>query len=531
MKSAVLFLVICIIQATGIQAQITGHFTTFEDWGAEFPDNKVTKAWKNETVILPFVINSETVSDLNFRLTSTGENIQLEVVQLHAVEGDASAGNCGTAKANGTFEKQMFPDRAEFLTENSFKAEGGTSYGAVKIKIPEKLKSGRYRLELSFDQNGSSLKLERTLHVIGRTLPDFSSLDYDMDFWQFPLSISTYYNLTPYSEEHWDLIEGMFEQLKDLNQTVVTTSVFYDLFNTSIKPVDQMMIQVRKKPDGTYSYDYSTFVKYIELAASKGIDKEIAVHNLFPWNLTYFYFDEASGTVRTFKSEPGTEAYTKFWEPFLVDFASFLKSKNWMDKTVFWVDERDANSTALLIKYVQSIDPAFKFGYSGRFSPGLSELVYDYSLASNIVLAPDKLSARKSKGYKTTYYTSCYEAQPNMLMGSNYGDIYYLVMLSRARGYNGMLRWAFNLWSPRIMESAIFPDLPSGDSHFVYPEGQVSLRYLILIDALEEVLKADVKVKSHTTKELLNLHTRYYLLNNEKERSGMVYTMKNYLNK
>src|SRR5690606_34224838 len=113
----------------------------------------------------------------------------------------------------------------------------------------------------------------------------------------------------------------------------------------------------------------------------------------------------------------------------------------------------------------------------------------DYSLASNIVLDPNILAERKSKGFNTTYYTSCYEVQPNMLMASNYSDIYYLVMLSKARGYDGMLRWAFNRWSPQIMKSAIFSDLPSGDSHFVYPEGQVSLRYLILKDALEEVQK------------------------------------------
>ena len=115
-------------------------------------------------------------------------------------------------------------------------------------------------------------------------------------------------------------------------------------------------------------------------------------------------------------------------------------------------------------------------------------------------------------------------------MASNYTDIYFLIMLSKARGYDGMLRWAFNLWSPQIMKSAIFSDLPSGDSHFVYPEGQVSLRYLIIKDALEEVQKVEAMANSSKTKELLNSHTRYFLLNIEKDRINMVKTMKNYLN-
>ncbi|PZX47690.1 uncharacterized protein DUF4091 [Algoriphagus chordae] len=516
------------------QAQLNAHFTTFEDFGSKAPNKSEFKAWRNESVILPFLIYSDSTKGLDFQLKVEGKNVKAELIQLHLVEGDISAGNCGNAKKNGTFVKDFFPDRAETLQGNSFTVESAITYGLVKIQIPEKLKPGSYPVELTFDQNGDSQKIEATIKVIDQKLPDFSELDFEMDFWQFPQSISTYYDFKPFSEEHWEQMGLMFEQLKVLNQTVVTTSVFYDLFNTKIKPVEQMMIQVRKKADGSYSYDYSTFERYVELAASKGVSKEIAVHNLYPWNQTYFYFDETAGEVKTFKSAPGTDEYNAFWKPFLLDFASYLKAKNWMDKAVFWVDERDMNKTAELVKYVKGIDPAFKFGYSGRFSPALSELVYDYSLASNIVLDPDKLALRKSKGFKTTYYTSCYEVQPNMLMASNYGDIYFLLMLSRAKGYDGMLRWAFNLWSSKIMKSAIFSDLPSGDSHFVYPDAQVSLRYLILKDALEEVQKADVKAKSPKssakTKELLKAYNRYFLLNNESERNKMVSIMNKYLN-
>src|SRR5690606_36257615 len=99
-----------------------------------------------------------------------------------------------------------------------------------------------------------------------------------------------------------------------------------------------------------------------------------------------------------------------------------------------------------------------------------------------------------------------------------------------ARGYDGMLRWAFNAWSAQIMKTAIYSDVPSGDAHFVYPEGQASLRYLILKDALEEVQKADAMSNSAKTKKLLISHTRNLLLNEEKERITMVNTMKKFLN-
>lgn len=530
MIKVILFIIAITLTGFNTQAQISGHFTTFEDFGSPLTSKSEFKAWRNESIILPFLIYADSAEILNFELKVGEKKIKAEVIQLHLVEGDISAGNCGLNKTNGTFVKKMFPDRAEFLEGNSFQVESSTSYGLVNIEISKKLKAGKYPIELTFDQNGSLLKLEAIVHVINRKLPEFARLDYDMDFWQFPFSISTYYGLKPYSTEHWNHLAIMFDQLKGLNQTVVTTSVFYDIYNNSIKPLEQMMIQVCKKTDGSYSYDYSTFEKYVELAASKGISKEIAVHNLFPWNLTYFYFDEESGGVKTFISEPGTPAYNDFWKPFLLDFSSYLRAKKWINKTVFWVDERDINTTALLINYVKGIDPAFKFGYSGTFSPSLSELVFDYSLASNIVLSPDQLAARKLKGYKTTYYTSCFDVQPNMLMASNYVDTYFLVMLAKAQGYDGMLRWAFNLWSPQIMNSAVFTDLPSGDSHFVYPEEQVSLRYLLLVDALEEVLKADQKSNMAETQQLLTSYTRYFLRTSEIERRNMVKAMKTYLN-
>ncbi|PZX57782.1 uncharacterized protein DUF4091 [Algoriphagus ratkowskyi] len=530
MKKLLLILICCTIQTTSLLAQIAGAFTTFENFGSRLSDNSVFKSWKNETIILPFLINTDSESDFTVKLSFDSKNFKTELLQLHLVEGDISAGNCGEAISNGNFEKKMFPDRAEVLTNNTFKVEGKTNYGLVKIQGLNKLKSGKYPLTLLFTQAGIEHKMKAVIHVIDRNLPDFSSLNYEIDFWQFPLSISTYHALVPYSSEHWNKIALMFDQLKGINQGVVTTSIFYDLYNTSVKPLEQMMIQVCKKKDGSFTYNYSIFEKYVELAVSKGISKEIAVHNLFPWNLTYFYFDEASGQIKTFTSEPGTPEYKAFWKPFLIDFASFLKSKKWMDKTVFWIDERDFSMTENLIHFVKEIEPKFKFGYSGTFSSTLSEEIFDYSLSSNIILEPNQLAARISKGYKTTIYTSCFEVQPNMLIASNYEDIYFLVMLSRAHGYDGMLRWAFNLWSPQIMKSALFSDLPSGDSHFVYPDGQVSLRYLLLKDALEEVLKADQKANLSKTQELITSHTRYFLRNNQTERSSMVRAMKNYLN-
>lgn len=530
-KIVLLFLIFisCDLQKSSSQTA-KAVFTSFRNLEGELADKTVFKGWKNETLILPIRLVSSPAVPLTFNIKSSNTFISASVYQLHYVEGDISAGNCGTDKSGGVFEKRQFPDRAEKLNSNTFLSDTANHYILLELKVDQKTKAGKYPVKVVFSQGGSSFSAEAIIQVSSQKLPDFSTLNYKVDFWQFPLSVADYYQIKPWSDEHLAYLGKVFDQLKGINQQVITTSVFWDLYNTSIRSLDQMMIQVKKKSDGNFAYDYSNFEKYVNLGMKKGIDKQISVHNLFPWNNNFFYYDESSQQMISIQSLPGTEVYNQFWTSFLVDFSKYLKQKKWLNRVVLIVDELDLNETIQLAKFVKKIDPAYKMGYAGLYNPELSTLMYDYSVPSNVILEKDELAKRISSGYKTTFYTSCYEAQPNLVMGSNLNDAYFLTMLSRSRGYDGMLRWAFNKWSPQIMTSAIFSDLPSGDSHFIYPNNQLSIRYLILRDALEDVLKFDTKPNDWKKTELINAQNRYFLLNIEPSRMEMVEAMRNYLN-
>lgn len=530
-KIILLFLILLICENQIALAQSKkAVFTSFRNMESEYANKTVFKGWKNEILILPIRLVSSVSVPLTFNFKSSNPSISASVYQLHYVEGDISAGNCGTTKSEGVFDKRQFPDRAEKLKSNTILSDTISHFILLELKVDQKTKAGKYPVEVVFSQGGVSFSTEAIIQVLDKKLPDFSNLKYKVDFWQFPMSTADYYQVKPWSEEHLSYLSPIFEQLKGINQQVITTSVFWDLYNTKIRPLDQMMIQIQKKADGTFYYDYSNFEKYVNLGIQKGIGKQISVHNLFPWNNNLFYCDENSQQVVSVQSLPGTELYNQFWTSFLIDFSKYLKQKKWFDRVVLVVDERDENETIKLAKFVKKIDPAYKMGYAGRFNPELSTLMYDYSVPSNVILEKADLDKRKSLGYQTTFYTSCYEVQPNLVIGSNLEDAYFLTMLSRSRGYDGMLRWAFNVWSPQIMSSAIFSDLPSGDAHFVYPENQFSLRYLILRDALEEVHKFDALPNDWKKTEIRNAQNRYFLLNIEPERMNMVDAMKNYLN-
>jgi hypothetical protein len=486
--------------------------------------------WKGEKILIPVRFDSKDLTEVE--VSFKGPEGSLQLFQLHQILADLSAGNCGTTKTQGTFEQVSIPDRAELMPARKFKPTSENQWLILQLSISKDISPGTHPYSFTFTQKGKKSEVKGFLEVKDRYLDGFSELSFYTDFWQFPVSVADYYKIKPWSEPHWKEVETMFDQLNAINQHSITTQVFWDLYNTKIRPLDEMMIQVRKSSSGTYSYDYSIFDRFVLSAMDRGISGQIALHNLFPWNGFIFYFDEAKDQVISIRTQPGTVEYNEFWKPFLLDFEKHLHSKNWLQKTVLFVDERDPNQTLELAKWVKELAPGLSMGFSGDFYPFLSPWIKDYSTPMNVVIDPSELSKRVLYSQNTSIYTSCFEQanQPNFLLTSDFRDIYFLTQLAKARGYNGYLRWAFNLWSSEIEESAIYSDLPSGDAHMIYPNGQVSTRYLVLEDALEEIRKLEIFSKISNTSEMMSATNRYFLINIEADRFQMVQAMKNYLN-
>jgi hypothetical protein len=492
--------------------------------------SKNFQAWKNEWVLIPVRLDSKDRSEVSF--SYNGPSAEVELYMLHEIWADFSAGNCGESKASGTFEKALIPDRAEKIERGKFDPVSDQQWLLIRVKPDFYNSSGSHPVSINFSQKGKNTQVKINLNLLDRTLGELSKGDFYTDFWQFPIAMADYYQIKPWSEKHWEEVSRMFDQLRGINQHSVTTSIFWDLYNTRIRPVEEMMIQVKKSEKGEFFYDYTVFDRYVELAFQKGIDGQIAVHNIFPWNNFLFYLDEATNETVSIQTPPGTPEYKDFWKPLVLDLSKHLKAKGWMDKSLFFIDERDPNQTLELIRWIKSFAPEFQFGFAGDFYPFLSPWVIDYSTPMNVVIEGGDLQKRILNAQNTSLYTSCYERanQPNLLLTSDLRDIYFLTHLANAKSYQGMLRWAFNLWSREIMSDAIYSELPSGDAHLVYPDGQFSLRYLVIIDALEEIAKLKTISKVKETSEMIIATNRYFLINIEADRHQMVEAFKNYLN-
>ncbi|WP_226389660.1 glycoside hydrolase domain-containing protein [Penaeicola halotolerans] len=485
--------------------------------------------WRGEFLPIIIKLNSALGDSIHFTFNSN-INYSIDIYHLNYVLADLSAGFCGVDKQNGVFPVKKVPERALRLENNMFLPDTITNYILLNIKINKDAKKIKHTLQLDVFQNGISKSKSLSLNVIKRKRINISSLDFTLDFWQFPISVADYYAVEPWSTLHYDYLDTMFDQLKNINQRVVTTSVFWDPYNRKIRDLSHMMIQVKKSKSDTYSFDYKNFDKYVQSAIDKGVGENISLHNLYPWNNYFFYFDENLNEVIGFNTSVNSKDYQEFWGAFLLSFEKHLESNDWLDKVIFYIDERDIESSITLCKFIHSYNKSFRIGYAGAFDERLSDYIYDYSVPSNIMIPNNVLEKRQREGKRTTFYTACFGSGANMLMTSPNYDIPFLLNLALAKGYDGKLRWAFNYWSSNIMDNAIYSDVPSGDAHFVYPYNQPSLRYFLIVDSLEDLQKISFIKSNKKRKKLLLDFLNPTLLYSEKERQNLVLETKKRLN-
>ena len=87
---------------------------------------------------------------------------------------------------------------------------------------------------------------------------------------------------------------------------------------------------------------------------------------------------------------------------------------------------------------------------------------------------------RRKKGYVTTYYVCCGPKTPNSFLTSWTSESFWLGAYPAFAGLDGFLRWAYNSWPEDPFKSAAFKLWSSGDTYFVYPNGDPSTRFLLL---------------------------------------------------
>lgn len=232
------------------------------------------------------------------------------------------------------------------------------------------------------------------------------------------------------------------------------------------------MIIWTKHKDGSWSYDYTIFDRWVQFMMDMGVNKMINCYSLIPWNNDIHYKDETTDTFVNVKADPGTPIFKEMWGGFLVDFAAHLQKKGWLEITNISMDERDQKSLDAAFHLIDSVAPRLGVSFAdNKKTYQRYPNSRDISVSSQDPFSKEDLVDRRTRGLNTTFYVYCRTPFPNQFTFSDPAESAYMGWYAMAAGFDGFLRWAFASWVENPLQDSRFRKWPAGDTFIVYPAG------------------------------------------------------------
>ncbi len=356
------------------------------------------------------------------------------------------------------------------------------------VEIPHDMKPGTYTATLSLLADGGKKtvgQLKLDVNVTDRALPQPKDYEFYLDMWQQPYAISRYYNVEPWSKEHLELLKPYAEMLARAGQKTVSTILFYEPWGEQSHDKFEPMVSTTRHADGSWSYDYTIFDRYVDFMAKNGIDENISCFTMVPWELKFRYLDEPTGEYKFLEAPIPSPQYEELWTSFLKDFTRHLKEKGWYEKSMIVMDERGLPQMLEAYRVAHNAVPDIKMSLAGSYHPELVDSLESYTLIKGDFFPADVLKRRHDRGFISLMYTCCATPAPSQFSNSEPADGAYLPVYATATGHDGYLHWSFSNWNDTPMTDTRFRMFAPGDTYFVYPDGRSSIRYERMLEGVQ----------------------------------------------
>jgi len=496
------FLNKAISQSAGKLSFYTGHFSAQPNHpvsATDLTNSWQAIAWKGERVHHQLLFSSGFEEGLvtlerSELMRSDGQKIDPSHIQISTMDlvltdhiGNLSSG-CGIPTGLDT---SLVFDR---ITTNTKFRHSKHSNQAIwlSIDVPASTSPGLYKGTITAKGKTGIHQVPYEIEVSNQVLPPSDQWSYHLDLWQNPFATARYYQVEPWSQEHFDLLQPYMKKLASAGQKNITASIIYDPWNGQTYDIYQSMIQWTKTKQGTWRFDYTHFDNWVLFMKEMGINGYINCYSMIPWNLKFYYFDESDQQTKFIKASPEETAYAEHWSAFLQDFAKHLKEKGWFEQTTIAMDERPMEHMKAAIALIKAADQDFLISLAGGYHPEIADQLVDYSITLAEDMPEELLSQRKALGYKTTFYTCCTEAFPNTFTSSGYQEAVWLAWHSVQRGFDGYLRWAYDSWNAQPNQDARAGTWLAGDAWLIYPEQHSSIRFEKLIEGIQDAEKIKI---------------------------------------
>lgn len=457
-------------------------------------------AWKGERVSAQLVVwTPEALDNLSFivsDLTSGKKTISKDNVRTGFVRyvmtdelNKDGKGGCGYRKSSD-YDSTLVADPIDHIASTLTVPANATQGGWISVRVPQQVKAGKYTGTVTVKDGDKVLsELKLAVNVKNRTLPASTEWAFHLDLWQNPYAEARYYNVEPFSKEHFDRMRPDMQNYVDAGGKVITASIMHKPWNGQTYDPFESMVTWLKKADGTWYFDYTVFDKWVEYMMSLGVKKQINCYSMVPWRLSFQYFDQASNSFKYLDVKPGEAAYDEFWGNMLTSFAKHLKEKGWFDITHISMDERPMKDMLATLKVIRKADKDFKVSLAGTYHDELVKELHDYCIAIGEKFPAEVIKSRKEAGQVTTYYTCCTEPRPNTFTFSAPAEAEWLGWFAAKENLDGYLRWALNSWVKNPLQDSRFTAWAAGDTYMIYPEGRSSIRFERLIEGIQSYEK------------------------------------------
>lgn len=402
---------------------------------------------------------------------------------------DEFAGGCGYRQPED-FAQSLAPDMLDNI--NVIDLDANTVRPIwVSVAIPTGTPAGVYTSEIEiFAANEATKTFTFEVEVQDAVLPAPNTWTYHLDLWQHPSAVARAQNLEVWSDAHFEAMKPLMKMLADAGQKVITATLNKDAWNNQTYDAYEDMIIWTKNADGTWTYDYTVFDRWINFMMDLGINKMINAYSVVPWNNELHYKDATTGDFVTLQANPGTEIFNEVWHNFFVDFKKHLAEKGWLEITNIAMDERSPDEMEKTIAMLQKEAPELGISYAdNQKSYKKYPFVKDISVEAGASYDLQDIIDRRERGLITTYYVCCSDKFPNMFTFSESTESVYAGWYALASGFDGFLRWAYNSWVEKPLEDSRFRTWPAGDTYIVYPEARSSIRFERLVEGIQDVEK------------------------------------------
>lgn len=409
---------------------------------------------------------------------------------------DEFGGGCGYRKKED-FAASLSPDMLDDLTSLDLEASKARPVW-VTVNIPSDATPGEYQAKVKVASKGKVTdQLTLNVTVLENVLPKPTEWGFHLDQWQHPSAVARVHGLEMWSDAHFEAMRPVMKMLADAGQKVITATMNKDPWNVQTYDPYADMITWHKNADGTWTYDYKVFDRWVEFMMDLGITKMLNIYSIVPWNNEIHYRDVATDSVVNVVAKPGTPEFAELWTPFLTDLVKHLGQKGWLEITNIAMDERTKEEVDAAISLLTEVAPMLGVSYADN------QKTYqrypnskDISIAANHPFSHADLLDRKSRGLITTFYVYCGNNFPNQFTFSDPAESAYMGWYAEAADFDGLLHWAFNSWVENPILDSRFRTWPAGDTYIVYPNGRSSIRYERTLEGVQDYEKVQIVKKA-----------------------------------